>query len=129
MIADGIDQVKTSSQPMPLVLVGGGNILVSGEIRGTSDILLPRHAEVANAIGAAIALVSGRVDKLYDLSSGGRESALAQAKSEAVAAAVSAGAQAGAVEVVDIEELPLTHMKAGSVQIRVRAAGPLAALA
>ncbi|WP_157221009.1 hydantoinase/oxoprolinase family protein [Flavisphingomonas formosensis] len=127
-VTDGIDQVKTSSQPMPLILVGGGNILISRDIKGASQVLRPKHAEVANAIGAAIALVSGRVDRLYDLSSGGREGALATAKQEALAAAVQAGADPDAVEVVDVTELPLTHMKAGSVQIRVRAAGPLATL-
>ena len=128
-IEEAIDQVKTSAKAMPLILVGGGHVLVSRALRGAAQMLHPRHAEVANAVGAAIALVSGRVERMYDLNSQGREGALAEAKREAIAAAVSAGADARSVEIVDVQEMPMTHMRAGSVQIRVRAAGPLASLA
>ena len=127
-IEAAVDQVKTSPRPMPLVLVGGGGILVSRHLRGTSEVLRPAHAEVANAVGAAIALVSGRVDKLYDVGTLGREAALAMAKAEATQAAVSAGALESQVEVLEVIELPMTHMKSGSVQIKVRAVGPVAAL-
>jgi N-methylhydantoinase A/oxoprolinase/acetone carboxylase beta subunit len=128
-IEEAIDQVKTSAKAMPLILVGGGHVLVSRTLRGAAQMLHPRHAEVANAVGAAIALVSGRVERMYDLNSQGREGALAEAKREAIAAAVSAGADARSVEIVDVQEMPMTHMRAGSVQIRIRAAGPLASLA
>jgi N-methylhydantoinase A/oxoprolinase/acetone carboxylase beta subunit len=129
LIEEAIDQVKTSSRPMPLILVGGGHILVSRPLRGASQVLRPRYAEVANAVGAAIALVSGRVERMYDLTAAGRAGALEAAKREAVAVAIQAGAQADAVEIIDVSEMPMTHMKSGSVQIRVRAAGPLASLA
>ena len=79
------------------------------------------------AVGAAIALVSGRVDKIFDFSVLGREAALAQAKQEARQAALAAGAAADAIEVVDVVELPMTHMRTGAVQVKVRAIGPLAA--
>lgn len=128
-IEEAIDQIKVSSAPQPLILVGGGNILVSRGIKGASEVLRPRHAEVANAVGAAIALVSGRIDKLYDFATLGREAALDQARGEAIASAVAAGADAAQVEVVDLQELPMTHMKSGSVQVKVRAVGPLAAVA
>ncbi|TCM02907.1 hydantoinase/oxoprolinase family protein [Sphingomonas sp. PP-CC-3G-468] len=127
-IEDAIDQIKVSSTPQPLILVGGGNILISRGIKGASEVLRPLHAEVANAVGAAIALVSGRVDKLYDFATLGRGAALDLARAEAIAAAVAAGADARLVEVVDLQELPMTHMKSGSVQVKVRAVGPLAAL-
>lgn len=127
-IEEAIDRIKTSPRPMPLVLVGGGSILVSRPLSGASEILRPDHAAVANAVGAAIALVSGRVDKLYDVDALGRDAAIAQAGAEATEAAVAAGARAEDVEVVDIVELPMTHMRTGMVQIRVRAVGPLATL-
>ena len=128
-IEEGVDQIKTSAKLLPLVLVGGGSVLVSRPLKGTSEVLRPAHAEVANAIGAAIALVSGRVDKLYDVGAIGREAALEQAKREAVDHAVAAGALADRIEIIDITEMPMTHMRTGCVQIKVRAAGPLAALA
>jgi N-methylhydantoinase A/oxoprolinase/acetone carboxylase beta subunit len=127
-IEEAIDQVKTSARAMPLILVGGGHILVSRGLRGASEVLRPRYAEVANAVGAAIALVSGRVERMYDIAAAGRSGALEAAKREAIAAAVQAGAQEDAVEIIDVSEMPMTHMKSGSVQIRVRAAGPLASL-
>ena len=100
-----------------------------GSCAGRRKYSVPVTREVANAVGAAIALVSGRVERMYDLASAGRSGALEAAKREAIAAAIQAGAQADAVEIIDVSEMPMTHMKSGSVQIRVRAAGPLAALA
>jgi hypothetical protein len=127
-IEAAIDQIKVSAEPLPLLLVGGGNIIVSRELKGTSSVIRPPHAEVANAVGAAIALVSGRVDKLYDVPKLGREAALQMARDEATAAAVHAGAAEEQVEVVEIFELPMMHMRAGATQIRVRAVGPIASL-
>jgi N-methylhydantoinase A/oxoprolinase/acetone carboxylase beta subunit len=126
-IEDSIDQMKTNSRPVPVILVGGGHILVSRPLRGVSNVHRPQHAEVANAVGAAIALVSGRVDRIYDFAGLGRDAALAQAKQEARQAALAAGAAAGSVEVVDVIELPMTHMRTGAVQVKVRAIGSLAA--
>jgi len=127
-IEEAIDQIKVSAAPLPLLLVGGGNIIVSRPLKGASQMLRPPHAEVANAVGAAIALISGRVDKLYDVPKLGRDVALQMAKDEAKAAAVKAGAHPDHVEIVEVIELPMTHMRAGASQIKVRAVGPVAAL-
>ena len=78
--------------------------------------------------GAAIALISGRVDKLYDVPKLGRDVALQMAKDEAKASAIKAGAHPDHVEIVEVVELPMTHMRAGASQIKVRAVGPVAAL-
>jgi hypothetical protein len=126
-IERAIDEVKTNSKPVPAVLVGGGSILVPGQLRGVSTLLRPRYADAANAVGAAIALVSGRVDRIYDFHVLGREVALARAKEEAIAAAIAAGARAQSVEVIEVIELPMTHMPTGAVQVKVRAVGDLAA--
>ena len=56
MLADAIDRVKTSREPVTLVAVGGGAPLVPEDLPGTSEVLRPDHSDVANAIGAAIAL-------------------------------------------------------------------------
>ncbi|MEP7247090.1 MAG: hydantoinase/oxoprolinase family protein [Gammaproteobacteria bacterium] len=128
-IEEAIDQIKVSAAPLPLLLVGGGNIIVARPLKGASETLRPKHADVANAVGAAIALISGRVDKLYDIPTLGREVALQMAKDEAKAAAVRAGADANHVEIVEVIELPMMHMRAGATQIKVRAVGPVAVLA
>ncbi|MFV3074158.1 hydantoinase/oxoprolinase N-terminal domain-containing protein [Niveispirillum fermenti] len=126
-LEEAIDRIKTSAAPMPLILVGGGSILVSRPLKGVSEVLRPAYAEVANAVGAAIARVSGRVDKLYDFQALGREEALRQAAADAKAEAVKAGADPDSVEVIDIVELPMTHMRSGCVQVRARAVGSLLA--
>ena len=126
-IEDAIDQMKTNSKPVPVILVGGGHILLSRPLRGTLEVHRPRYAEVANAVGAAIAMVSGRVDRLYDYSSG-REAALQQAKDEACQAARTAGADPATITIVEMTELPMTHIRTNLVQVRVRAVGELASL-
>lgn len=128
LLETAIDRMKTSETPLPLILVGGGGILISRPIKGTSQVLRPDHATVANAVGAAIALVSGRVDKLYDVAALGRDVALDRAKAEARAIAVAAGAAPHTVEIIEVVELPMTHMQAGTTQIKVRAVGELAEL-
>jgi N-methylhydantoinase A/oxoprolinase/acetone carboxylase beta subunit len=125
-IEDAIDQMKTNSRPVPVILVGGGHILLSRSLRGASEVHRPPHADVANAVGAAISMVSGRVDRMFDFSMG-RERALDQAKEEARAAALAAGAEAGSIEIVELTELPMTHMKTTAVQVKVRAVGKLLA--
>ncbi len=124
-IEDAIDQMKTNSKPVPAILVGGGSILVSRDLAGVSVLHRPQHWDVTNAVGAAIARVSGRVDRLFDYDAGGREAALKLAKQEAINAALAAGASATSIEVVDIVELPMTHMRSSAVQLKVRAVGDL----
>jgi N-methylhydantoinase A/oxoprolinase/acetone carboxylase beta subunit len=126
MLADAIDRVKTSREPVALVAVGGGAPLVPEDVPGTSEVLRPDHSDVANAIGAAIASVSGEVDRVFHLGAGGREAAVAEASQEAIDRAVSAGAARESVEVVEIEEVPLAYLTDPAVRIRVKAGGPLA---
>jgi hypothetical protein len=67
------------------------------------------------------------VDRLYDYSSG-REAALQQAKDEASQAARAAGADPATIKIVEMAELPMTHIRTNLVQVRVRAVGELASL-
>ncbi len=125
-VEDAVDQMKTSSKAVPVILVGGGSILMSNTLAGASEVLIPENAGVANAVGAAIAQVSGRIDKLYDFGrEGGRLAVLEDAKQEAIDAAVAAGADRETVEILDIVELPMMHMKTNAVQIKIRAVGNL----
>lgn len=127
-VEGAIDQLKTSATAVPVVLVGGGAILVDQDLAGASQLIRPPNAAVANAIGAAIAQVGGRVRRLFDFGAGSREQILQQAIDEARQIAVRAGADESSVEVVEIEEFPMTHMQTNSVEVHVRVAGDLAAL-
>jgi N-methylhydantoinase A/oxoprolinase/acetone carboxylase beta subunit len=129
MLEDTIDRMKTSAEDVPVILVGGGSILAHRDIRGASRIVVPANAGVANAIGAAIAQVSGEIDQVFSYEREGRESALAQASSAARARAVAAGAHEGTVRIVDVEELPLQYLPGAAVRVHVKAVGELAAFA
>ena len=125
MIEENIDEMRVSGAQIPVVLVGGGHILVSKDIRGASELLRPKHAEVANAIGAAITKVSGRVNRIFDFRKDGREASLQQARKEAHDAAIANGAVAKSIEIVDLMEFPMPYIDTGAVQVKIRAVGDL----
>ncbi len=125
MIDIGVDRVKTSAAPVPVIIVGGGSILVQRDIAGASEIVKPPHYAVANAIGAAIAQVGGECDRIFSLAELSREEALAQAKQEAIDQAVQAGAAPATVEIVDVEEVPLAYLPGNATRIMVKAVGDL----
>jgi N-methylhydantoinase A/oxoprolinase/acetone carboxylase beta subunit len=128
MLAEAIDRVKTAKGDLALITVGGGSILVPDDIPGVSEVIRPGHFDAANAIGAAIAAVSGTVDRIFQLGSGGRTAALEQASVEAREHAVAAGADPDTVEIVELEEIPLAYLTTPAVRIRVKAAGALGGL-
>ena len=122
---EALDRMKTSAQDARVILVGGGSVLIHRDLRGVGELTVPRQAGVANAIGAAIAQVSGEVDRIFSYEKLGRHSALEGARTEAIDAAVAAGAAVDTVHVVDVEELPLQYLPGGAVRIRVKAVGDL----
>ena len=125
MVEEAVDRMKTSVEALPVILVGGGGVLVTRALGAASEIVRPRHAGVANAIGAAIAQVGGEVDRVFSLEGVGREQALDEAKAGAIDKAVAAGAGAETVEIVDVEEVPLAYLPSNATRIRVKAVGDL----
>jgi N-methylhydantoinase A/oxoprolinase/acetone carboxylase beta subunit len=125
MVEVAVDKMKTSAEPVPLILVGGGTILVSRQVKGTSEMIKPDHFPVANAIGAAIAQVGGETDRVFAIAEMGRDEALAQARQEASDKAVAAGAEEDTISIVDVEEVPLAYLPSNAVRIRVKAVGDL----
>jgi hypothetical protein len=81
---------------------------------------------VANAIGAAIAQVGGEVDRVFSLEGTSRDVVLDQAKAEASERARAAGAAAGSIKIVEVEEVPLAYLPGSATRIRVKAVGDLA---
>ncbi|WHO83398.1 hydantoinase/oxoprolinase family protein [Rhizobium leguminosarum] len=125
-MADGaVDRMKTSAEPLPVILVGGGSILISRDLPSASRVIRPENASVANAIGAAIAQVGGEVDRIFSLEGTSRDIVLGGAKKEAEERAVKAGAEAGTVKIMDIEEVPLAYLPGSATRIRVKAIGDL----
>ncbi|HEX7300814.1 MAG TPA: hydantoinase/oxoprolinase family protein [Solirubrobacteraceae bacterium] len=123
-LADAIDRAKGALPAVPLVVVGGGSGLVAPGLAGVTNLVVPADAEVASAIGVAIAPVSGQADRICPNRPEERERAREEASRAAFARAIHAGADPDAVDVVEVEEVPLTSMVDPAVRIRVRAVGP-----
>ena len=69
MVTDCLDQMRFNDRDLPLILVGGGSILidVKHKFSGVSSIIKPEHFDVANAVGAALSQVSATVDDTLNL--------------------------------------------------------------
>jgi N-methylhydantoinase A/oxoprolinase/acetone carboxylase beta subunit len=127
-LADAIDRVKTAKGDLTLIAVGGGSILIPDQLPGVNEVIRPEHFDAANAIGAAIASVSGQVDRIFHFGAGGRKAALDEASAEARDHAVAAGADPETVQIVELEEIPLAYLTSPAVRIRAKAAGALGGL-
>ena len=125
MVTNAVDRMKTSATPVPVIVVGGGSILLQQTIPGASEMLKPPHFAVANAIGAAIAQVGGECDRIFSLEGATRDEVLDQAKEEARQRAIAAGASPGTLEIVDVEEVPLAYLPGNAIRIAVKAVGDL----
>ncbi|MEW5922249.1 MAG: hydantoinase/oxoprolinase family protein [Bacillota bacterium] len=120
-----IEQAKTGNRSVPIVLVGGGSILLPDHMEGVSQIIRPLNYQYANAIGAAIAQISGQVDRIWSLDILSRKEAIEEARIYAVQEAIEAGADPETIEIVDINEIPLAYLPSNAVRIKVKATGML----
>jgi N-methylhydantoinase A/oxoprolinase/acetone carboxylase beta subunit len=125
MLEEGVDRMKADAAPVPLLAVGGGAFLVPDTLPGVSEVLRPANAAVANAVGAAIAQVSGEADQVFQGLS--RHEALAEAERIARGRAIEAGADAATLALVDVEDLPLAYLPGGALRVRARVVGEIAA--
>ena len=127
MLSTAVEQMKTSADPVPVVIVGGGGVLVRDGLAGASETIRPDHFSVASAIGAAIAQVGAETDRVYSMASMTRDEAMTEARSVTAQRAVDAGADTATVEITDVDEIPLTYLPSNAIRIRVKAVGDLAA--
>lgn len=129
VVEESVDRMKTSAQPVPVVLVGGGGIIVPreyyAEFKGAAKVERPDHFQYANAIGAAIAQASGEIDRIFELEHTSREEVLERAKNLARDDAIKAGAEPDTVEIVEVDEIPLSYLPGVAIRIRAKAVGRL----
>lgn len=125
MLEESVDRMKTEAAAVPLLAVGGGAFLVPDRLAGVSEVLRPAHAAVANAVGAAIAQVSGEADQVFQGMT--RAEAMAEAERIARDRAVTAGAERESLTLVDVEDLPLAYLPGGALRVRARVVGEIAA--
>ncbi|MFF7293601.1 hydantoinase/oxoprolinase N-terminal domain-containing protein [Microbacterium sp. NPDC008134] len=123
---EAVERLSLGRMDIPLVVVGGGGFLVPDSLASAGSILRPDHGGVANAVGAAISLAGGRADQMAPM--GDREQAIEQASEAAIAKAIQAGADPLQVSVVEVLETHVPYTAQPTVNVTVKAAGPLARL-
>ncbi|KAF8182301.1 Hydantoinase/oxoprolinase [Pholiota molesta] len=126
LLENAIDRMKTSPEDCDVLLVGGGSIIAPSALKGVKKLcIIPKHHEVANAVGAAIASVSGEVDTIEILQGRSLAEAVEQIKQRAIDEAIRTGAVRGSVGVVDVNILPVQYVTNQATRIIVRAVGEL----
>jgi N-methylhydantoinase A/oxoprolinase/acetone carboxylase beta subunit len=124
-VQEGIERMRTSADPLPVVAVGGGSVLVPDRLETGGVVHRPEYYAVANAIGAAIAQVGGEVDRVFAITPGHRDAVLDEARQEATDRAIAAGAVPSTVEIVEFDEIPLPYLRGNATRVRMKAVGDL----
>ena len=122
-----IDRIKTTPETIPLILVGGGSIIVpdNAKIEGISEIIRPNYHSVANAIGAAIAQVSGEAEDIIDSDNEAiRTEKLRLLRERAAENAVRRGAIRDSIEFIQ-NEVHISYLPGRVVRVTCKAIGDL----
>jgi len=115
--------MKLTADPVPLIAVGGGAFIVEDGLTGISEVIRPAHGDTANAVGAALAEVSGETDQVFR--NMGRDAAIEAAIDLATERAVAAGANAATLTTIEVEDLPLAYLPGDARRVRARVVGEL----
>jgi N-methylhydantoinase A/oxoprolinase/acetone carboxylase beta subunit len=125
MIEESLDHMKTEAGDVTLLAVGGGAFLVPQKLDGVREVVRVTHGDCANAVGAAIAQVSGEVDQVFQNMT--REQAISIAERLAFDRATTAGADSATLSVIDTEDIPIAYLPGNARRVRVRCVGDIAA--
>ncbi|KAH8652639.1 hypothetical protein BGZ60DRAFT_533502 [Tricladium varicosporioides] len=127
ILQNAVEDMKVSSAPVTVLLVGGGSIVYMDTLDGVADCIIPPHHDSANAVGAAIAKVAGEVD-IIEILDGADEAAIVKTASDAaIEEAIAKGADPSDVKLVEIEKFPLQYVSNKATRIKVKAVGKLLA--
>jgi N-methylhydantoinase A/oxoprolinase/acetone carboxylase beta subunit len=125
MVEEHVDRMKTDAQDVTLIAVGGGAFLVPDHLEGVGRVVRLEHGGCANAVGAAIAQVSGEVDQVFQGLS--RTDAIAAARGLAEKRAVEAGADAATISLVEAEDIPIAYLPGNAMRVRAKVVGDIRA--
>lgn len=121
-----IEMMKPDDTPVPVILVGGGAVLIQGDLPAASEVIRPENAGVANAIGAAIAQIGGEAESILSYRAMSRDQAILNVTQLAIDKAVAAGASRDEVRTIDIEETEVPYMDGDMRRVRVKVVGDIA---
>lgn len=123
-VADGL---RITHEAVPAVLVGAGSVILLDELPGFELTIRPRYFAAACAVGTAVAGIGGESERFYSRAAESRTTILSQVHSIAVENALLAGAADGTIQVLEIDEVPVTYLPGDFHRIRVGVVGDLPA--
>jgi len=126
ILDSNIEMMKPGGKDLPVILVGGGAVLVTKGLKAASKVQRPENADVANAIGAAIAQIGAESERMLSYRTIARDEAIKTVTKAATDRAVKAGADISTIKAVDIEETAIPYMDEGATRLRVKVIGDLA---
>ncbi len=115
----GISKMKGNNINIPIVIVGGGAPFMS--FLQPENVFFPKHFDVANAYGSALAEISFLLDTTVSLSN--REATLTKLKEEAIEAAIKKGADPSRTNIVDVTIWPYHYMPGELARVVIKASG------
>ncbi|VDB99599.1 unnamed protein product [Peniophora sp. CBMAI 1063] len=115
---------KTKAEDIDVLLVGGGAVLVEDgtKLRGASKVIKPTYSGVANAIGAAIARVSGTVDTVRPTAEKTTQQVLEEVSQLATERAFENGALRDTIKLAGVDVIPIQYV-ANKARFVVKAIG------
>ena len=125
-LAAAVDLMKPGGAVLPVILVGGGAPLIPGDTLAGCPIVRPDNADVANAIGASIAQVSGEAEGMRVAGADSRDVVIEKLTAMASERALAAGADFETINIVNVEEVDIPYMATDTSRIRVSVVGDLA---
>ena len=125
MVEDKVARARTSNEKIPVIAVGGGSVMLDNQIDGLT-VIKPLHNNLANAVGAAIAQVSGQVSKVILIDDKiDRESAIKQVTDEATKLAINRNADPNTINILAVSDMPLSYLPGNNLLINVTVVGDL----
>ncbi|KRC62798.1 hypothetical protein ASE14_02995 [Agromyces sp. Root81] len=115
-VAEAVELMSRHAPQVPTIIVGDGAVPSAGLGR------VPRYAEIAGAVGAALAPVSAVAWEVV-MAGSDEASRIRDARQRAVDLAILAGADPSTSEVVAVGETDLSQMLGGARRLRFRAEG------
>jgi N-methylhydantoinase A/oxoprolinase/acetone carboxylase beta subunit len=125
MVEAHADRIKTRAGDAVLLAVGGGSFLIPDRLQGISRVVRVEHGSCANAVGAAIAQVSGEVDQVFQGLD--RPEAISRGRGLAEQRAVEAGADPNGLTLVEAEDIPIAYLPGHALRVRIKVVGNIAA--
>ena len=121
-----VDKLKNDARDVPVIACGGGAFLLPKQIEGASEVLFPKHMEVANAFGACIAQISAEEEIVINTLQKDEKTEMDNLLEKARKTLLKNGAAVKSIGVLTKESIPLAYLP-GAVRLKVKLCGDLIA--